>query len=292
MKVGIIVPQGWTGEYAGWDAGRAWDRTTAVARQAEALGFESLWLFDHFHTVPEPRQEITFESFTTLASLATITTRPRLGQLVTCTPYRNPALVAKMISTLDTVSGGRIELGLGAGWKEDEFRAYGYGFPSLADRHARLEDALFIANRMFHDEEAVYRGRTASVDGAINVPKPQQRPRIPIVVGGNGRNVTWRLAARHADELNLDNVPVHEIEDALAVVAQRCAEVGRDAASLPVSVHIWWETLVNEDPVQLLRAYREAGISRVMALVRESATTDDALVRFREQADQAGAEFE
>lgn len=195
-----------------------------------------------------------------------------------------------MISTLDVMSRGRMELGLGAGWKQDEFRAYGYGFPPLADRHARLEDALIIARRMFHDDEAVYRGRTASADGAINVPKPQQ-PRIPIVVGGNGRNVTWRLAALHADELNLDNVPVQEIADALAVVAQRCAEVGREAQTLPVSVHIWWETLTSGDPVQLLRGYREAGVSRVMALVRESATSDAALQRFRDEAEQAGAEF-
>ena len=129
MKIGVIVPQGWTGEYDGWDPLDAWRRTTEVARQAERLGFESIWLFDHFHTVPRPTDEITFESFTSLAALAALTERVRLGHIVICTAFRNPALTAKMISTMDSISGGRMELGIGAGWKRDEWLAYGYGFP-------------------------------------------------------------------------------------------------------------------------------------------------------------------
>jgi hypothetical protein len=125
MKIGAIVPQGWTGEYDGWDALDAWRRTTEVARQADRLGFESIWLFDHFHTVPRPTDEITFESFTSLAALAALTERVRLGHIVTCTAFRNPALTAKMISTMDSISGGRMELGIGAGWKRDEWQAYG-----------------------------------------------------------------------------------------------------------------------------------------------------------------------
>src|SRR5215213_119625 len=136
MRVGVIVPQGWTGEYDGWDVTEAWERTVAVAQQAERLGFESLWVFDHFQTTPEPTDEITFEAFTTLAALAPITSRVRLGQIVTCAGYRNPALLAKMISTLDVISGGRAELGLGAGWKRDEYDAYGYGFPDTKRRFA------------------------------------------------------------------------------------------------------------------------------------------------------------
>ena len=106
MKVGVIVPQGWTGEYDGWEAPRAWERTVAVAGQADRLGFESIWLFDHFHTVPKPKDELTFESFTSLAALAALTTRVLLGHIVICNGYRNPALVAKMASTMDTISGG------------------------------------------------------------------------------------------------------------------------------------------------------------------------------------------
>ena len=119
MKIGVIVPQGWTGEYKGWNATDAWSRTRDVAWQAEALGFESIWLFDHFHTVPRPTLEITFEAFTSLAALAAETRRVRLGHVVLCAAYRNPALTTKMICTLDAISGGRVELGLGAGWKRD-----------------------------------------------------------------------------------------------------------------------------------------------------------------------------
>src|SRR5439155_26361847 len=121
VKVGVIVPQGWTGEYDGWDLAAAWTRTVAVAKEADRLGFESIWLFDHFHTVPKPTDELTFESFTALAALAAITTRVRLGHVVVCNGYRNPALVAKMIATMDVIAGGRIELGIGAGWKRDEW---------------------------------------------------------------------------------------------------------------------------------------------------------------------------
>jgi F420-dependent oxidoreductase-like protein len=289
MDVGVVLPQGWTGEYAGMDAAAAWARTVDLALEVETLGFESIWLFDHFHTVPKPAEEITFESFTALAALAMTTRRVRLGHLVSCTGYRNPALVAKMIATMDVISGGRMELGLGAGWKADEWRAYGYGFPPLRERQRRLEDALEIAARMLRQPRATHAGRTAQIDAAINVPQPIQRPRPPLLVGGNGRDITWRLAARHADELNLDNVPPDEIEDAMRVIADRCREIDRDPASLRVSVHIWWESLDAADPVHLMAAYREAGVSRVMALVRAAAQDDQALEAFRDQAVEAGA---
>src|SRR4029079_10264468 len=134
MKIGVVIPQGWVGEYDGWEPLNAWRRTAEGARQADDLGFESIWLFDHFHTVPRPTDEITFESFTSLAALAAITERVRLGHIVICTAFRNPALTAKMISTMDTISGGRMDLGIGAGWKKDEWDAYGYGFPQTPER--------------------------------------------------------------------------------------------------------------------------------------------------------------
>jgi F420-dependent oxidoreductase-like protein len=289
VDVGVVLPQGWTGEYDGWPSDKAWRRTVALAEEAEDLGFESIWLFDHFHTVPEPTEEITFESFTALAVLAARTRRVRLGHLVSCAGYRNPALVAKMISTLDVVAEGRVDFGVGAGWKRDEWSAYGYGFPSLRWRQQRLEDALAIATQMFVEPRASYAGPTAEISGAINVPRPQRPP--PIVVGGNGREVTWRLAARYADELNLDNVPPSEIEDAKAVLAQRCEEIGRDPATLRLSVHIWWESLDDTDPRALLRAYADLGVDRVMALIRGAASDVEALERFRDQARAAGGRF-
>jgi F420-dependent oxidoreductase-like protein len=290
MRVGIIVPQGWTGEYDGWDATRAWDRSVAVARQAEALGFDSIWLFDHFQTEPDPTDELTFEAFVGLSALAAHTSRVRLGHLVLCAGYRNPALVAKMIGTLDVVSGGRAELGLGAGWKEDEWRAYGYGYPPLRERLAALEDALEIATRMLSPGRATYEGPFAAVHGAINVPRGLQAPRVPIVVGGNGPTVTWRLAARFADELNLDWLSPDEVAAAMPVIASRCEEIGRDPASLPVSVNIGRDDSRVAGParVALLRDYADAGVARVMTLLPESATSDEALGRFADDCHAAG----
>ena len=231
MDVGVMVPQGWKGEFDGWPAAGAWATAIARAQQAEALGFESLWVFDHFTTTPDPTQEITFESFTMLAALAQATSRVRIGHMVICTGFRNPALTAKMASTIDVISGGRFELGIGAGWKEDEWLAYGFGFPTLRDRLGALGDHLEVIRRMLGPGKATFEGAYARVEGAINVPKGIQS-HIPIVVGGNGQNVTFRYAARYADELNLVFLGPDEIRDVLPVVRERCAEVGRDPSSL------------------------------------------------------------
>jgi F420-dependent oxidoreductase-like protein len=296
MKIGASVPQGWVGEYDGWDPLDAWRRTTEVAQQADRLGYESIWLFDHFHTVPRPTDEITFESFTSLSALAAVTSRVRLGHIVICTAFRNPALTAKMISTMDTISGGRMELGIGAGWKRDEWLAYGYGFPETKERLARLADDLEVIAAMLAGDQhqhATFEGRYAQVRGARNIPKPIQRPRVPIMVGGNGPNVTWRLAAKHADELNVDGMTPSEVAEALPVIRSRCEEIGRDPATLPVSVHIWGESLqaAGTARVDLLAGYRELGVSRVMGLVWATAKTDEALEALAEDARAAGVEL-
>ncbi len=284
MKVGVIVPQGWTGEYDGWESPRAWERTVAVARQADRLGFESIWLFDHFHTVPKPTDELTFESFTSLAALAPLTERVLLGHIVICNGFRNPALVAKMTSTLDTISGGRMQLGIGAGWKREEWLAYGYPFPPTGERLAMLHDALEVITRMLEPERtsrATFEAKHASVRGAINLPKPIQPTGMPIMVGGNGPEVTWRLAARYADELNLDGLSPDEVRQALPIVRSRCEEIGRDPDSLRVSVHAWWGAdawaAAGDARRELLAAYVELGVSRVMGLLQASAISDDAL---------------
>jgi alkanesulfonate monooxygenase SsuD/methylene tetrahydromethanopterin reductase-like flavin-dependent oxidoreductase (luciferase family) len=294
MRVGIIVPQGWTGEFDGWEPARAWARTVAVAHEAEALGFESIWLFDHVQTEPVPTDEITFEAFVGLAALAVETARVRLGHLVLCAGYRNPALVAKMIATLDVVSGGRAELALGAGWKEDEYVAYGWGFPPLKERMAALEDALEITTRMLAPGRATYAGTAASVVDAVNVPRGLQAPRIPVMVGGNGPNRTWRLAARYADELNLDWFTPEEVIDARPVIDSRCAEIGRDLRTLRLSVNIGRpQSAVEGTPrADLLRRYADAGVDRVMTLVRASAADDGALERFADDCVAAGAELD
>ncbi|MFL5778532.1 MAG: LLM class flavin-dependent oxidoreductase [Chloroflexota bacterium] len=293
MRVGIVAPQGWTGEFEGVGAIDAWDRMLRAAREADRLGFDSIWLYDHFHTTPDPKPTITFESFMSLAAIASATSRARIGHLVSCAGYRNPALAAKMISTLDVRSGGRAEFGVGAGWKEEEWRAYGYPFPSLRERQQRLRDSLEIARRMLRAAgRESYQGPTAEIAGAFNVPASAGRGPIPVMVGGNGRETTWRIAAAQADELNLDAMPPDELPGALADLANRCEEAGRDPAGLRVSVHIWWEHLRAGDPVELLAAYQEAGVSRVMTLARDAASDDEAVERLRDQAVRAGAEFD
>ena len=292
MNIGVIVPQGWTGEYKGWSATDAWARTRDVAWQAEALGFESIWLFDHFHTVPRPTLEITFEAFTALAALAAETSRVRLGHVVLCASYRNPALTTKMISTLDAISGGRAELGLGAGWKRDEWLAYGYGFPDAPERLAVLKDQLEIAQVMMTEDRASYAGKYDSVTNAINQPAPVQQPRIPIMVGGNGPNVTWRLAAKYADELNVDGMTPDEVRQALPTIRARCEEIGRDPDTLKVSVHVWWEQLdtpTGAPRSEMVAAYRELGVSRIIGMIRGSVDSNDALAAWAEDARAGGA---
>ena len=290
MDVGVIAPQGWSGEYDGWDPRRAWERTVQVTEQAERLGFESVWVFDHFTTEPEPTDELTFESFTTLAALAALTERVRIGQVVICTAFRNPALTAKMIGTMDVISGGRMELGIGAGWKEDEWLAYGYGFPDTKTRLAILSDHLEVITRMLGPGHATYAGTHASVTDAINVPRGLQQPRVPIMVGGNGPKVTWRLAARHADELNLDWLTPDEVRAARPVIASRCEEIGRDPATLRISVNISRYVLADAGPMRadLLADYRDAGVNRVMGLLQASAVSDEALESLAEDARAAG----
>ena len=253
MRVGIIVPQGWTGEYDGWDPARAWARTVAVAHEAEALGFDSLWLFDHFQTEPVPTDEITFEAFVGLSALAVETARVRLGHLVLCAGYRNPALVAKMISTLDVVSGGRAELALGAGWKEDEHTAYGFGFPPLKERMALLEDSLEVATRMLAPGRATYGGSQATVVDAINVPKGVQSPRVPIMVGGGGEKKTLRIVAEHADIWHSFEGDA-SLARKLEVLKGWCAEVGRPTDEIEISGHV-----SHVDPAALERQY-ERGV--------------------------------
>jgi F420-dependent oxidoreductase-like protein len=298
MKIGIVVPQGWVLEYQGWEASEAWARTVAVAVEAERLGFESIWMYDHFHTWPRPRDTVVFEPFVALTALAALTRRVRIGHIVICTGFRNPALTAKMISTLDVVSGGRAELGIGAGWKQEEWEAFGYDYPSTKERLAALRDHLEVITRMLEPGEgrATFGGRYARVAGAINQPKPLQRPRLPVMVGGNGPEVTWRLAARFADELNLDGMTPSEVADALPVIQARCEEVGRDPASLAVSVHTWRESAGVSTPgqarVELYAAYAELGVSRVQSFIDGMVDGPEALEAFAADMRAAGASLE
>jgi F420-dependent oxidoreductase-like protein len=293
MQVGLMAPQGWKGEYDGWGAADAWARTVELAKHAEALGFESLWVFDHFHTVPAPTDEITFESFSALAALAMATERVRLGHMVVCTGFRNPALTAKLSSTIDVISGGRFELGIGAGWKEEEWRAYGYGFPTLGERIAALGDHLEVIHAMFGPGRASYEGRFAHVRRAINVPKGLQEPRIPIIVGGNGERVIAGYAIRYADELNWVFLSPDECAERLVSVRARCEAEGRDPATLRFSLYTRDEEMRHpgQARVDILARLREVGLDRIICFPARWDPTIEGQERFAEDCRTAGIEL-
>jgi len=289
MQVGLMAPQGWKGEYDGWDPATAWARTVELAADAERLGFESLWVFDHFHTVPEPTEEITFEGFSVLTALAMATSRVRLGHMVVCTGFRNPALTAKLSSTIDVISGGRFELGIGAGWKEEEWRAYGYGFPTLAERMGALGDHLEVITRMLGEGRATYDGVFASVRGAINEPKGLQ-PRIPIIVGGNGERRTAGFAVKYADELNFVFIGADEIAERMVSVRERCVAEGRDPDTLRFSLYTRDEAVRSpgQARVDFLAGLAEIGLDRAVCFPARWDPTVEGQASFAEDCRAAG----
>jgi F420-dependent oxidoreductase-like protein len=213
------------------DPVEAYEAMTGVARHADELGFASIWLVDHFDTIPHPSQEKTFECWTTTAALARDTRRVRIGQLVTCNGYRNPALLAKMASTVDVLSHGRLNFGIGAGWYEHEFRSYGYEYPDAPERLRRLREAVQIIRAMWTEEEAVFEGKYYRVQGAINQPKGVQQPHIPLLIGGSGEQVTLKLVAQYGDACNIYG-DAETIKRKFAILKEHCASVGRDYESI------------------------------------------------------------
>jgi alkanesulfonate monooxygenase SsuD/methylene tetrahydromethanopterin reductase-like flavin-dependent oxidoreductase (luciferase family) len=218
------------------------------------------------------------------------TERVRLGHMVVCTGFRNPALTAKLASTIDVISGGRFELGIGAGWKEDEWLAYGYGFPPLGERMAALGDHLEIIRRMLEPGRATYEGDYANVRGAINEPKGLQKPRIPIVVGGNGRRVTFRYAARFAEELNLVFLTPDEVAELQPIIRQRCEEEGRDPTTLRLSIYT--RDVDVQEPgqkrVDFLGRLRDLGLDRVVCFPTRWSPEPEVQARFAEDCQAAG----
>jgi F420-dependent oxidoreductase-like protein len=226
LRFGAFAPQGWKLEYQGWNATDAWARTRELAQEFEQLGYHHLWVYDHFETVPTREPTHVFEAFTTLAALAQHTQTIKLGQLVTCAAYRNAGLLAKEAACVDVFSGGRLIFGLGAGWYEREYQAYGIVYPSAGTRLRILEETLEVVKRLWTEETVSYRGEHLVFDGAFCDPKPiQQLPEI--WVGGGGEKVTLRIAAQHATHTNWQvglDAFVHKSE----VLRRHCDDLGRD----------------------------------------------------------------
>ncbi|MEV0765196.1 LLM class F420-dependent oxidoreductase [Nocardia sp. NPDC050435] len=206
----------------------------AQAREAEAAGFDTVFVMDHFYQLPGigTPDDPMLESYTTLGGLAAATERIQLSALVTGNTYRNPALLAKTVTTLDVVSGGRAVLGIGAGWFELEHKSYGFEFGTFGDRFRRLDEALQIIHPMLRGEHSTFSGEWYHTDDAMN--EPRVRDDLPILLGGGGEKKTFALAARYADHLNII-CNATDLPRKMDALHQRCAEIGRDPKTLEVS---------------------------------------------------------
>ncbi len=217
------------GTYAPSKHGNHWDTTLAAARACEQAGLDSVWLADHFMfpDKDDPEKEVpVFDCFVALGAIAASTSRIRIGELVVGVPYRNPALLAKMLTTLDVVAHGRTIVGLGAAWHDEEFAAYGWPFPSVRERMEMLEEAVQIVDRMMTRRPASFSGKHYSVADAYNDPLPVQQPRPPIMIGGSGEKVTLRIVAQYADFCNVGGDPA-TVAHKFDVLRQHCERVGR-----------------------------------------------------------------
>jgi F420-dependent oxidoreductase-like protein len=223
----MFVPQGWRHDLVGIDPAEQWGTMNGLAAHADAGPWESLWVYDHFHTVPVPSEEATHEAWTLMAAFAATTSRIRLGQMCTCMGYRNPVYLAKVAATADIISGGRIEMGIGAGWYEHEWKAYGYGFPRAGERLAYLDEGVQIMRQAWTTGTATLNGKHYQVDGAIVRPLPLQEGGIPMWIAGGGEKVTLRIAAQYADYTNFVGTPegfAHKSE----VLLDHCRTHGTD----------------------------------------------------------------
>jgi F420-dependent oxidoreductase-like protein len=256
MRFGAFAPQGWKMELVSIDgAAEKWAKTREMTLLAEELGYDSIWLYDHFHNVPRPAHEAVFECWTTMAALAEATSRIRLGQMVSCTPYRPPALTAKIVASLDVISGGRVDWGVGAGWYQQEFEAYGYEFPKASVRIGMLREAVELVKTMWSEPDATYEGRYYRIAGAQCDPKPIQQPHPPVWIGGGGEQLTLRVVARHADASNFGGKP-HEWAHKREVLQQHCRDVGRDEDEIEKT---WSPNLLVRETEDEIRAISESG---------------------------------
>jgi F420-dependent oxidoreductase-like protein len=229
VKFGLFVPQGWKMDLVDIeDPVQQFEAMTSVAKRADQGPWDSVWVYDHFHTVPEPTMETTFEAWTVSATLARDTMRVRIGQMVGCNGYRNPALYAKIASTVDAASGGRLNAGIGAGWYEHEWRAYGYGFPDIPPRMRMFKEAVQIIDKMFTQDKPTFEGEFYTIDGPINEPKSAKPGhKVPLWIGGGGEKVTLKLVAQYADACNVGRDP-DTCKHKLEVLKGHCESVGRN----------------------------------------------------------------
>ncbi|WP_019180780.1 TIGR03560 family F420-dependent LLM class oxidoreductase [Microbacterium yannicii] len=230
MRFGTFIPQGWRFDLVDIDPAEHWAVMNGLAQRADAGPWESLWVYDHFHTTPVHSDEATHEAWALMAAFAASTSRIRLGQMCTCMGYRNPAYLAKVAATVDHVSGGRTEMGIGGGWYEHEWEAYGYGFPPVRDRLAMLREGVEIMRQAWTTGTATLDGKHYQVDGAIVRPLPVQGE-IPMWIAGGGEKVTLKIAAKYAAYTNFTGT-LDDIDHKSEVLRGHCDDIGRDFAAI------------------------------------------------------------
>ncbi|GAB3698813.1 LLM class F420-dependent oxidoreductase [Mariniluteicoccus flavus] len=264
MRFGHFIPQGWRFDLVGLDQRKHWPVMKSLAQRADANpDWESVWVYDHFHTTPIHSEEATHEAWALMAAFAGVTERVRLGQMCTCMAYRNPMYLAKFATTVDHVSNGRLEMGIGGGWYEHEWRAYGYGFPRAGVRLGMLDEGVQIFKQAWESGEATLDGKYYQVDGALNHPHPIQqhegKPHIPLWIAGGGEKVTLKIAAKYAQYTNFAGTP-DEFAHKSQLLADHCSDVGTDFDAITRSSN--YNVFIGRDEKEVAER-RQAYIDRV-----------------------------
>ena len=272
------------------------DHIREVALRAEELGYDSVWLNDHFftsklfHPLPPPTAPF-YESWVTLSALAALTQRVRIGTLCSNVSFRNPALLAKMAACLDVISGGRLELGLGAGWFEEEHTAYGFPFPDMKQRAQQLTEAVTIIKRMWAEETVTFDGECFRTENAYCSPKPLQSPHPPITIGARGSRTMLKVAARCADRWNIQTpISPAQYRRKFAFLERHCEEAGRDPGEIGRS--LWAGTVIGRDQAEFARAAVVLELPHTAYLdARISGTPEECIRRIQAFVDLGVTEF-
>lgn len=270
LKLGIMIEG---------QEGLTWERWRGIAERVERLGFESLWRSDHLFSLFGPKDRPALETWVSLVWLAQNTRRIRFGPLVCPMTFRHPSMLAKMAAAVDELSGGRLELGVGAGWNEGEHRAFGIPFPPIRDRMDMLEQGIQVILALWRDEPANFRGGFYSLENAVSYPKPAQQPQPPLIVGGGGERRTLRIAARFADEWNGTGLRPAAYRAKLDVLLSHCTAVGRDPSTLRYS---WMGAFVIGENERALIA-RARRLQELMPPLATVAKPDALLVTLRDR---------
>jgi F420-dependent oxidoreductase-like protein len=268
MRFGLFIPQGWRLDLVDISVEQQWPVMRDLAAYADNGPWDSLWVYDHFHTIPVPTDEATHEAWSLMSAYAATTSRIKLGQMCTAMSYRNPVYLAKVAATVDIISGGRVQMGIGGGWYEHEWKAYGYEFPSekefpsAAVRLGRLDEGVQIMRDAWRDGKVTFEGKHYKADGAIVAPKPLQEGGLPLWIAGGGEKVTLRIAAKFAQYTNFTADPdgfAHKSQ----VLADHCREVGTDYGAIVRSAN--FQSVIGDSDAEVkerVERLREMQVSR------------------------------